>query len=263
MKFKVSGSGAPLVLVHGALTDHRMWHVIEPMLAAKYQVFSVTQRFFFGGEPRDDRSFGYETHARDLVEFLQEEVKVPAHIVAWSYGADVCLLAAKFCPEAFRTAFLYEPGRHTHLHGDLLDAYFSDASIMFGGIGRTISEQGEAAATEQLVDASACRDGFFKNLTALDRTIQLDNAPTLPLQLQQGPSMDVSCADMGAIAFPICFSRGALTRELFRISTDAAYQCSSNGTLVIVDGATHMLPIEAPERFVHEVTTFINKADGS
>jgi hypothetical protein len=42
MKFKVTGSGEPLVLVHGALTDLRMWHAIEPMLAVKYQVFSIT-----------------------------------------------------------------------------------------------------------------------------------------------------------------------------------------------------------------------------
>ena len=47
MKFKVTGSGEPLVLVHGALTDLRMWHAIEPCLAANHLVFSITQRNIF------------------------------------------------------------------------------------------------------------------------------------------------------------------------------------------------------------------------
>jgi hypothetical protein len=64
MKFKVSGSGEPLVLVHGALTDLRMWHALEPLLAENYKVFSITQRYFLGGEPGDAQPFGYETHAR-------------------------------------------------------------------------------------------------------------------------------------------------------------------------------------------------------
>ena len=261
MKFKVTGSGEPLVLVHGALTDLRMWHAIEPYLAANHLVFSITQRYFFDGAPGNGKPFGYETHARDLVAFLKEEVKLPAHIAAWSYGADVVLLAAKMAPEIFRSAFLYEPGRHTHLGGDSLDAYFQDASIMFGGLGNTISDHGVLAGTEQLVDASACRKGFFRNQTAVDRAIQLDNASTLPLQLQQVPSQEISCSDIQALAFPICFARGMLTRDIFRLATDGAYQCSSNGELSVIEGASHMLPIEDPGQFAEAVNAFLNGVD--
>jgi pimeloyl-ACP methyl ester carboxylesterase len=258
MIFKVTGSGDPVVLVHGALTDLRMWHAIEPLLAARYQVFSITQRYFFGGESGDGQPFNYETHAKDLVAFLKEQVKVPAHVVAWSYGADVVLLAAKISQELFRSAFLYEPGRHTHLSGDPLEAYFKDASIMFGDLGQIVSEQGVIAGTEQLVDRSACQEGFFKNQPAVDQAIQLDNASTLPLQLQQAPSVEISGKDISAFDFPICFSRSSLTRDIFRISTDAAYECSSHGTLSVVEGATHMLPIENAQQFVEKVTTFLS-----
>ena len=259
MKFQVSGSGEPVILVHGALTDLRMWHAIEPLLATKYQVFSITQRYFFGGEPGDGKPFSYETHAGDLAAFIKEEIKIPAHVAAWSYGADVVLLAAKLAPEIFKSAFLYEPGRHTHLTGDPLDAYLQDASIMFGGLGKTISDHGVLAGTEQLIDASACREDFFKNQPAVDRAIQLDNVSTLPLQLQQAPSQEIPCSDIHALAFPICFARGMLTRDIFRLSTDGAYECSSNGTLSIIEGASHMVPIEDPDRFAHEVRTFLGK----
>ena len=263
MKFKVTGSGESLVLVHGALTDLRMWHAIEPMLAVKSQVFSITQRYFFGGEPGDGQPFGYETHARDLVAFIKEEIKIPAHIAAWSYGSDVVLLAAKMAPEFFRSAFLYEPGRHTHLSSDSLDTYFRDASLMFGGLGKTISDHGVAAGTEQLVDASACREGFFKNQSAVDRAIQLDNASTLPLQLQQAPSQEISCSDIRSLAFPSSFARGMLTRDIFRLSTDGAYRCSSNGTLSVIEGASHMLPIEDPGQFADAVNAFLSGMDKS
>lgn len=259
MKFTITGSGDPVILVHGALTDLRMWHAIEPLLAVRYQVLSITQRYFFGGEPGDGAPFSYETHARDLVAFLREEVKVPAHVVAWSYGADVSLLAAKLAPEIFRSAFLYELGRHTHLTGDPLDAYFQDASLMFGGLGQIISDQGVVAGTEKLVDASACREGFFQNQPAMDKAIQLDNAPTLPMQLQQAPSLEISCRDIYALTFPTRFAHGSLTRDLFRISTGGAYQCSSTGSRSLLEGATHMLPIEAPRQFAREVLTFLSK----
>jgi pimeloyl-ACP methyl ester carboxylesterase len=263
MKFKVTGSGEPLVLVHGALTDLRMWHAIEPYLAASHRVFSITQRYFFDGEPGNGKPFGYETHARDLIVFLKEEVKLPAHIVAWSYGADVVLLAAKFAPETLRSAFLYELGRHTHLTGDPLDAYFKDASIMFGGLGQTISDHGVTVGTEQLVDASACQEGFFQNQPAMDKAIQLDNASTLPLQLEQVPSQDISCSDIQLLSFPICFARGMLTRDIFRLATDGAYQCSSNGALSVIEGASHMLPIEDPGQFAEAVNAFLNGMDKS
>jgi len=126
------------------------------------------------------------------------------------------------------------------------------------GLGKTISEHGVNAGTEQLVDTSACREGFFKNQSAVDRAIQLDNASTLPLQLLQAPSQEISCSDIRALDFPICFARGALTRDIFRLSTDGAYQCSSNGTLSIVEGAAHMFPIEAPQQFAAAVDAFLN-----
>jgi pimeloyl-ACP methyl ester carboxylesterase len=188
-------------------------------------------------------------------------VKVAAHVVAWSYGVDVALLAAKMNPDVFRSAFLYEAGRHTHLHGDLLDIYFTDASIMFGGLQQVISDHGVIAGTERMVDTSACREGFFQNQVITDKAIQLENASTLPFQLQQSSSQEVSCADIGTFTFPICFSLGALTRDLFRVSTDGAYQCSSNGTLTILEGATHMLPIEAPHQFVDAVMAFLRRAN--
>jgi hypothetical protein len=131
--------------------------------------------------------------------------------------------------------------------------------MMFAGLGKTVSDHGVVAGTEQLVDASACREGFFKNQPAVDRAFQLDNASTLPLQLQQAPSQEISCSDIRAIAFPICFARGMLTRDIFRLSTDGAYQCSSNNALSVIEGASHMLPIEDPHRFAHEVWTFLGK----
>jgi hypothetical protein len=70
MKFKCTGCGDPVVLVHGALTDLRMWHAIEPLLAVKHRILSITQRYFFDGEPGNSQPFGYETHVIDLVAFL-------------------------------------------------------------------------------------------------------------------------------------------------------------------------------------------------
>jgi hypothetical protein len=81
-------------------------------------------------------------------------------MVAWSYGADVALLTAKTDQECFRSAFLYEPSRHTHPTGEPLEMYFRDASLMFAGLGQIVFEQGVISSAEQLVDLSTCQEGF-------------------------------------------------------------------------------------------------------
>lgn len=251
MKFETIGVGEPLVLVHGALSDMRMWHAVVAPLSRQYRVYTITQRFFFDAAPVDgeDAAFGYEMHAYDLIEFLLHEIRQPARVVGWSYGADVTLLAATMCPDAISAAVLYELGRHTHIQGPALDAYFADATASFGRIATILAEQGIEPALTALIDNSGGAVGYFQRQADLERRIQLDNAYTLPLQLHQLPSREVTREAIGELRMPLCFARGERTAPVFAIATDEAYRCARDAQHRVVAGATHMWPIEAPHSF--------------
>ncbi|MGC1216731.1 MAG: alpha/beta hydrolase [Phormidesmis sp.] len=258
LHYKKTGAGLPLVLVHGALADLRMWNRVQSILSLSYEVVSFSQRYFGRSTDVERKDFGYQTHAEDLVNFLSTEVKQPCHIVAWSYGADVALLAAKIEPRYFKSIFLYELGRGTHLGADDLTTYNRDVAEVFGKLGEIVEKEKTESGAAALMDATANRIGYFSSQRHFDQIIQLENAHTLPMQLNQSASEGVRCVDIADMTFPMCFARGDRTRNLFKIATDSAYACSLQGTHRVVADATHMLPIERPDVFSREVEAFLN-----
>ena len=260
LDYRSTGSGIPLVLVHGALCDLRMWEPVVPFLDGAFEVFTYSQRYF-GRNPWQQNAppFSYQTHANDLVQFIERVVQRPAHVVAWSYGADVALLAAKLEPRCFLSAYYYELGRHTHIcEPEQLAIYEAEAQAMFGTVFAGLSDpNGILPATAMLIDQSAGETGYFQRQSTFQRAIQTENASTLPLQLQQLSSLEVTCDDIKAISFPCCFAQGSQTRPLFKIATDIAYACSMQQQQQLIAGTTHMLPIEQPQLFAERVLTFI------
>ncbi len=70
-----AGSGQPIVFVHGALSDLRVWEPVRAEIAKRneiataYRFVAYTQRYFgTGAWPDDGRQFGAATHADDLAE---------------------------------------------------------------------------------------------------------------------------------------------------------------------------------------------------
>lgn len=260
MKYLEAGQGQPLILVHGGFTDARMWHKAQAILAEKYHVYSITQRYFCGNEGPAPESFGYETHANDLNYFARQHCRAKPHVVAWSYGADVALLAAALDPGAFESLFLYEPGRHTHLSSESLDAYFADAETMFGSLHAPLQSGDPLLGIKAMLDASATTQGYFDTQPDFIQEIYRDNAFTLPRQLKQAPSREVTCDDLSRLKLPVCYARGEHTRPLFSIATDEASGCTPASGHVVVPGANHMLPIDEPEAFCRLVEAFLSNS---
>src|SRR5262245_44913707 len=92
LAYHEQGRGEPIVLVHGAPSDYRLWLPHCAALAPRWRAIAYTQRYFGRGEWSGDwPPFGVRTHANDLIALLRDVVAEPAHVVAWSYGAHVAL----------------------------------------------------------------------------------------------------------------------------------------------------------------------------
>jgi alpha-beta hydrolase superfamily lysophospholipase len=64
------GSGTPVVLVHGAISDLRNWEPVREPLARNHHFIAYTQRYH-GTSPWPDegKAFSAATHADDLAGF--------------------------------------------------------------------------------------------------------------------------------------------------------------------------------------------------
>ena len=84
------GSGPPVVLLHGGLANSDYWGHQVRALAPRHRVIVVDSRGH-GRSSRDDRPFGYDLMADDVVALL-DTLKIPrADIVGWSDGGIIGL----------------------------------------------------------------------------------------------------------------------------------------------------------------------------
>ena len=100
-----SGSGTPLVLVHGAWADARHWTRLARELAADFRVIAYDRR---GHGRSGGRHATIDDDVRDLLAVL-ESTGAPAHVAAGSLGGAIALRAAVARPGAFLSLAVHEP----------------------------------------------------------------------------------------------------------------------------------------------------------
>lgn len=80
------GKGEPVILLHGGLANSNYWGHQVPALAERYRVIVMDSRGH-GRSTRDERPYGYELMATDVIG-LMDYLKIPkAAVVGWSDGA--------------------------------------------------------------------------------------------------------------------------------------------------------------------------------
>jgi pimeloyl-ACP methyl ester carboxylesterase len=112
------GSGPPLVLVHGAFSDHRSnWELVTPLFEKRFTLHAVARR----GRGETDATQGHalEDEGRDLVAVLRA-IGEPVFLLGHSYGAHTSLVAAAEVPERVRKLVLYEPAWPRFIGADAL-----------------------------------------------------------------------------------------------------------------------------------------------
>lgn len=102
-----TGSGPPLVLVHGAFSDHvTNWEFVLPLLEQQFTVYAVARR----GRTSATTDHTLEDEAADVAAVVRA-VGEPVFLLGHSYGAQTALAAAAQVPDRVRKLVLYEAPR--------------------------------------------------------------------------------------------------------------------------------------------------------
>lgn len=112
LHYEVRGTGPPVVLVHGGVTDGRLTWPEQAPLADRWRLV-VVDRPGYGRAPDAARE-DFEVDAGLVAELLDER----PHLVGHSYGGVVCLLAAALRPDRVRSLTVIEPPAFAVARGD-------------------------------------------------------------------------------------------------------------------------------------------------
>lgn len=256
------GSGSPVVLVHGSLSDLRTWEPTRALLAKHYRVIAYSQRYF-GKEPwlAGGPKIGVPGQSVDLAAFIRSLGVGPVHLVGWSSGGTVAIHVALEHPELVKSAFVYEP--------PLADAVTDEAdrrtvaedrAAAFGPAVQALRAGDEAGALKAVLDAVEARSGVLETWPPSRQAIAMENARTLPLEFfDSDPPPPIGCAQLARLKPPVTVARGSGTRVSYRLMADAAAACIGGRRHVVVADARHLWPADEPRAFSEEVRRFLSQ----
>ena len=256
------GKGAPVVFVHGAVSDLRDWEPQRQATAARRRYIAYTYRYHGTAPwPDDGKNYNEATHAADLAAFISGLKAGPVDLVGLSYGGSLAAIVASKQPELVRTLTLAEPGIFS-----LIDANpeAKPALDEFGkGIGdvAAVMKSGDLVGSVKVLFALVTgepRDNFDK-LPEQSRQILADNARTLPLLLSGDRVPLVTCDSLRAVKAPTLVVAGAQTPSFFSLTANAAVSCIPGSRLVTIPNANHMMSLQNPGAFNAELFRFLEK----
>lgn len=241
------GEGPPLVLVHGAAEDGRVW---QPQLAGLSDEFTVVA----WDEPGAGRSsdlpagFGLADFADGLAALLEALDLGPAHVAGLSWGGTVVLELYRRHPGLVATLIMIDSyaGWKGSLPADEVRARVAGARAML-------------AAPDEEFDPTL--PGLFAGdppakVVPLLAVIAADVRPaTLGHELEIMAEADLS-ALLPHIRVPTLLIWGEQDVRSPLVVARQFEQAIPDATLVVVEGAGHMSTLERPERVNDAIREF-------
>jgi pimeloyl-ACP methyl ester carboxylesterase len=250
------GTGIPCVLLHGFPLDHSMWREQEPL--AEHLRLIVPDLRGFGGSAGAVME-SVESLADDVPALLDAlHVGGPAVICGLSMGGYVAQHVAVRHPDRVAALVLVD----TKLEADTPEARAAraDLAVKVGRLGQGIVA--DAMVPRLLAPAAAAAPGRAAIEDVLRSAILAQ--PIAGIQaalaaLAARPDMTEPMAHVLAPTLLVCGAEDAITPPDCLERAEQVMPCAR---LLVVPGAGHMTPLEAPEVFNRALLEFLQHPPG-
>jgi pimeloyl-ACP methyl ester carboxylesterase len=246
-----SGTGEPLVLVHGSWDSRDTWMLVEDDLARSFHVISYDRRGHSGSEDsaapgtrRDDED--------DLAALIEAKDIAPAHLVCSSFGTSIALGLAARRPELVRSLCGHEP--------PLLGLVADDPVVAQSGAGvaevvRLIDEGSAETAARSFVEL-ALGPGMWEVLPAENQERMITNASTFAGETRDQGGFVVNLDALSRLESPVLLTKGDQSPPFYSTVIEKLDAAIPHVEVKTIAGAGHMPHLTHPGEWVAVVRDF-------
>lgn len=236
-----AGTGVPVLLIHGTLTDGRLWRPVTGLLERHCRTIACHLRGHGRTPPATDRS--RQDHVADLLALLDWLGLPSAHLVSHGAGWAAATGLAVRAPRRVRSLTAIDPVvPRARRFAAVQEAWHLETLVQW----LSVAHGSEVRRPEHVA--------VLRNIVAQQTHVCFDDPPS-PAHMPATP-MDRSVPTLSAIQCPVLSlvgaevepESGALAESLFGQVRTAAFRT--------VPGATRRSPIEAPGAVAELLTAF-------
>jgi pimeloyl-ACP methyl ester carboxylesterase len=249
-----TGSGEPLVLVHGGWSDLHNWDLVIPSLAESRRVIAYDRRGH-GGSDRPGRGTRRDQED-DLAALVEGVAGGPAHLAGTSFGASIALGLASRRPDLVRSVVAHEPPL-TALAGD--DPSLAVAQASIGAVLDRLAGGDAAGAAEQFVEEVALGPGAWSLLPEPLRATMVDGAPAFAAEQEADPAWaSIDEAALVAVELPVLLTQGRASPPWFAPIVARLAELIPSARVATYDAAGHAPHVTHPGDYLATVGAFLD-----
>lgn len=259
MSYVERGSGAPLVLVHGSLSDYRTWLPLLDDLSENNRTIAVSLRHYYP-EQWDGKGsdLSLQQHADDMAAFIQALNIGPVYLLGHSRGAAVALLTASNHPELVHRLILADPSPLSSMLPDQPDiqADEKDRRAKIHDIMKYY-QQGDTEGGLRVFVNYVAGPTAWDNTPESIRDVLRSNSWTLT-SMPRDIETPFSCSNAANISAPVLLITGDRSARRYGSMHSALKPCLKQVSNTTIGDAGHMMFQSNPTEFAFAVQYFIS-----
>lgn len=251
--FWQTGSGPPLVLVHGTPADHSRWRPLLPYLEPHFTVYALDRRG--RGRSTDSADYAIELEFEDVaavVDAVAASTGSPVSVYGHSHGGIVTFGAATITSNIDKLV-LYEgwpvPDPEVYALPAVLEAQM-DALLAAGDPDAVVELLFRALEDMSDEDMAA-----FRAAPSWPGRVAAAHTITREIRGEATARLDVDVAR--TISAPVLLVTGENSADPAKPYAEAVARALPNARIVVIDGQEHVADVLDPEFFATRMLPFL------
>ncbi len=202
LNYEITGTGDPLVLVHGSWSDRQTWDLVAGDLAQQFRLVRYDRRGH--GRSEGGPLVTRREHEDDLAVIIAA-AGAPAHVLGTSYGGSIALGLAARRPELVRSLVVHEPPL---LGLTPSDGLAREVATTIDRVADRVERGDVAGAAEQFVEQIALGPGSWPALPPEMQAIMLANAGAFLADMRDPDWASIAPGELAGLRCPVTVTAG-------------------------------------------------------